>query len=157
MKHKNVSQYILHNWLHPDSLSHMQALKNYYDLNPYSYFIYFFEIIRSIYSDVKSCVKDFGSLSEFFDSNVGLLQGKIISSLLFSLIINGLDMYLHENLNAVISLSCHSIYYCLPTMQFFSQKLMKGLKHHLLVLSCIFLKKWNLKVNISKTKRMVFR
>ena len=50
-----------------------------------------FHIIRSIYSDVKSCEKNYGSISEFFDSNVGLLQGEVISPLLFSLFINDIE------------------------------------------------------------------
>ena len=69
-----------------------------------------FQIIRSIYSDVKSCVKNFGSISEFFDSNVALLQGEVISPFLFSLFINDLEIYLHENLNANISLDQLSLY-----------------------------------------------
>ena len=48
--------------------------------------------------------ENFGSISEFFDSNVGLLQGEVISPLLFSLFINDLEIYLHENPNATISL-----------------------------------------------------
>ena len=67
-------------------------------------------MIRSIYSDVKSCVKNFGSISEFFDSNVGLLQGEVISPLLFSLFINDLEIYLHENPNATVSLDQLSLY-----------------------------------------------
>ena len=69
-----------------------------------------FQIIRSIYSDVKSCVKSFGSISEFFDSNVGLLQGKVLFPLLLSLFINDLEIYLHENPNATRRLDQVSLY-----------------------------------------------
>ena len=61
-----------------------------------------FQITRSIYSDVKSCAKNFGSLSEFFYSKMGLLQGEVILPLLFSLFINDLEINLHENPNATI-------------------------------------------------------
>ena len=116
-----------------------------------------FQIIRSIYSDVKSCVKNFGSISEFFDSNVGLLQGEVISPLLFSLFINDLEIYLHENPNATISLDQLSLYLLLfaDDAVIFSESV-EGLQTSLDSLES-YCKKWNLQVNISKTKIMVFR
>lgn len=116
-----------------------------------------FQIIRSIYSDVKSCVKNFGSISEFFDSNVGLLQGEIISPLLFSLFINDLEIYLHENPNATISLDQLSLYLLLfaDDAVIFSETV-EGLQTSLDSLES-YCKKWNLQVNINKTKIMVFR
>ena len=116
-----------------------------------------FQIIRSIYSDVKSCVKNFGSISEFFDSNVGLLQGEVISPFLFSLFINDLEIYLHENPNATISLDQLSLYLLLfaDDAVIFSESV-EGLQTSLDSLES-YCKKWNLQVNISKTKIMVFR
>ena len=48
-------------------------------------------IIRSIYDNVKSCVKLDGKLSAMFDLHVGLLQGESLSPILFSLFINDIE------------------------------------------------------------------
>ena len=44
-----------------------------------------FDLIRSIYHEVKSCVKNMNTLSDFFKSEVGLLQGEVLSPFLFCL------------------------------------------------------------------------
>ena len=102
-------------------------------------------------------MKNFGSISEFFDSNVGLLQGEVISPFLFSLFINDLEIYLHENPNATISLDQLSLYLLLfaDDAVIFSESV-EGLQTSLDSLES-YCKKWNLQVNISKTKIMVFR
>ena len=41
--------------------------------------------LQSIYSTVKSCVRVNGTLSEFFDSYMGVKQGEPLSPFLFSL------------------------------------------------------------------------
>jgi len=46
--------------------------------------------ICSMYTDVKLCVKHMDSISEFFDSILGLLQGELSSSIMFSLFLNGI-------------------------------------------------------------------
>ena len=50
-------------------------------------------IIRSMCSQAKSCVRHFGSLSDFFKCDVGLLQGEIISPILFSLFLADLETF----------------------------------------------------------------
>jgi len=40
-------------------------------------------LLRSMYSEVKLCIKHLGSISDFFASNVGLLQGEIRSPICF--------------------------------------------------------------------------
>ena len=69
-----------------------------------------FHLIRSIYLDVKSCVKSMNSLSEFFDSNIGLLQGEVLSPFLFSLFINDLELHLQQSTSAGLTLDQLSIY-----------------------------------------------
>ena len=49
-------------------------------------------IIRSLYDKVKCCVKYKGVLSDYFQSDVGLMQGETLSPLLFSLYVNDLDI-----------------------------------------------------------------
>ena len=52
----------------------------------------------------KSCVKQLGTLSEFLSSNVGFLQGVVISPILFSLFLNDIQMSLQRNASAEITL-----------------------------------------------------
>ena len=69
-----------------------------------------FSIVRSIYADVKSCVRNMNTLSDFFSSDVGWMQGEVISPFLFSLFINDLEVHLQQNPNACITLDQLSIY-----------------------------------------------
>ena len=73
-----------------------------------------FHLIRSIYLDVKSCVKSMNSLSEFFDSNIGLLQegGEVLSPFpfLFSFFWNDLELHLQQSTSAGLTLDQLSIY-----------------------------------------------
>ena len=67
-------------------------------------------IIRLMYSETKSCVKHFGTLSEFFSSDVGLLQGDVISPMLFSLFLNDIEMSLQRTASVGITLEQLSLY-----------------------------------------------
>ena len=58
-----------------------------------------FDIIRSMYENIKLRVKHVSSLSDLFSCDVGLLQGEIISPFLFALFINDIELNLQENLN----------------------------------------------------------
>ena len=49
-------------------------------------------IIRSLYDKVKCCLKYKGALSDYFKSDVGLMQGETLSPLLFSLYVNDLEI-----------------------------------------------------------------
>ena len=69
-----------------------------------------FQLIRSIYMDVKSCIKSMNSLSDFFKSDIGLLQGEVLSPFLFSLFINDLELHLQQNADAGLTLDQLSIY-----------------------------------------------
>ena len=67
------------------------------------------DIIRSIHHEVKSCVKNTNTLSDFFKSEVGLLQGEVLSPFLFSLFLNDLELYLQQVQNAGLTLEQLSI------------------------------------------------
>ena len=69
-----------------------------------------FDLIRSIYSEVMSCVKNINTFSDFFKSDVGLMQGEVLSPFLFSLFINDMEIYLQQTPNAGLSLEQLSIY-----------------------------------------------
>jgi hypothetical protein len=51
------------------------------------------KVIRSLYDNVKSCVKYKGILGEFFSNKVGLMQGETLSPLLFSLYVNDFERH----------------------------------------------------------------
>ena len=52
------------------------------------------KIMKSMYCNVKSCVKHLGNKSIFFDSLIGLKQGEVLSPLLFSLFVEDLEMFI---------------------------------------------------------------
>ena len=115
------------------------------------------KIIRSMYSQAKSCVRHFGSLSDFFKCDVGLLQGEIISPILFSLFLADLETFLQIDADAGITLEQISIYLLMfaDDAVIFSETV-EGLQTSIDNLRQ-YCDKWNLTVNISKTKIVVFR
>ena len=54
----------------------------------------FLSIFRSMYSQLKSCVKVNNGLTQFFDCHIGTRQGCVSSPIIFSLFINDLISYL---------------------------------------------------------------
>ena len=116
-----------------------------------------FHLIRSIYLDVKSCVKSMNSLSEFFDSNIGLLQGEVLSPFLFSLFLNDLELHLQQSTSAGLTLDQLSIYLLMfaDDAVIFSDSV-DGLQSSLNNLES-YCRRWDLKVNVDKTKVVVFR
>ena len=116
-----------------------------------------FDLIRSIYSEVMSCVKNINTFSDFFKSDVGLMQGEVLSPFLFSLFINDMEIYLQQNPNAGLSLEQLSIYFLMfaDDAVIFSDTI-DGLQSSLNYLE-MFCTKWNLNVNIDKTKIVVLR
>ena len=60
-------------------------------------------IIRSMYTIVKSCVKQCGQLSDLMDISIGLKQGENLSPIMFSLFLEDLELYLQENVDSGLS------------------------------------------------------
>ena len=50
----------------------------------------FLNVIKSMYTNIKSCVSNDGMLSDFFSSEVGVRQGENLSPILFALFVNDL-------------------------------------------------------------------
>lgn len=48
-------------------------------------------VIRSMYSRIRTCVNSSGRISNFFENHVGLLQGEVLSPMLFVLYVNDLE------------------------------------------------------------------
>ena len=61
-------------------------------------------IIRDMYNNVKTCVRNCNSLSDFFECAFGLKQGEVISPLLFSLFIEDLELFLQGDLSSGLCL-----------------------------------------------------
>ena len=115
------------------------------------------KLIRSMYQTVKLRVKGLNSLTNLLDCDVGLLQGEIMSPILFSIFLNDLEMQLSDNDNDGITIDQLSLYLLLfaDDAAIFSET-REGLQKSLDNLE-IYCNKWNLTVNVDKTKVMVFQ
>lgn len=59
-------------------------------------------VIKSMYLNVKSCVTINGFYTDFFKNNVGLMQGEVLSPILFALYVNDCEMeFINNNCKAV--------------------------------------------------------
>ena len=97
------------------------------------------------------------TLSDLFSCDVGLLQGEILSPFLFSLFLNDIELYLQENINDGIDIEHLKLYLLLfaDDAVLFSET-REGLQNSLRSLEN-YCNKWNLTVNVEKTKIVVFR
>ena len=116
-----------------------------------------FRVIRSLYDDVTLRVKYLTSLTDVFSCDIGLLQGEIMSPILFSLFLNDVEMQLADIGNEGITLEQLSIYLLLfaDDAVLFSET-PEGLQKSLDIFET-YCQKWNLTVNVEKTKVVVFR
>ena len=115
------------------------------------------KVIKSLYSNIKSSVLLNDKFSLSFANHLGVLQGEILSPILFSLYVNGFE---EEFLNCGVKptelqeLSLFLLMYA-DDMILFSESV-DELQKMLNMLS-IYSDKWSLSVNVFKTKTMVFR
>ena len=67
-------------------------------------------ILKAMYTNTKLCVSKFSSLSEFFESNIGVKQGEPLSPLLFLFFIKDVHGFLESNRND--SIDSFTIFLC---------------------------------------------
>ena len=116
-------------------------------------------VLRSMYSQLKSCIFTGEGLSEFFGCTVGTMQGCMLSPFLFI-------FYLNEFIEFCKNSSCQGIYVDenAPNilMLLFADDMVEcgdtvGKLQSLINKLSEYCKNWGLSVNLSKTKVMVFR
>ncbi|MCG8033307.1 MAG: reverse transcriptase family protein, partial [Candidatus Thiodiazotropha taylori] len=114
-------------------------------------------IIQSMYATVKSRVKYGNKLGAEFYCNLGVRQGECLSPLLFSMFLNDIeDQFLNAGLAGldVNMFKMFMLLYADDIVLFSSsaEELQKGLD-----LLSDYCKRWKLKINVAKSKVMVFR
>jgi exonuclease III len=114
-------------------------------------------IVKLIYSNVMSCVRQENSLSDFFKIDLGVKQGEPLSPFLFIMFINDIESSIRAgNLNNYINVNeitmCTLLF--ADDMVLFSKN-KEGLQQLLNDLN-IYCKKWNIYVNTNKTKVCIF-
>ena len=119
-------------------------------------------VIKSMYSNIKSCVDYNDKQSGFFTCKNGLRQGENLSPILFSLFLNDVEHYLSKNIQ--VGLNIHDQYfnsylriivllYADDTVLFAeSEEELKTLLNDF----CKYCNDWKLTINPEKSKIMVF-
>ena len=114
-------------------------------------------IIHDMYQQVRCCVKGQSTYSEFFECTIGLKQGEVLSPILFSMFINDLEQCLKEGSSSNLvfeDIPITTILYAddMCILADTPEELQTRL--NLLYSYC---NRWQLQVNTSKTKIVVFR
>ena len=125
-----------------------------------------FNLIKNMYSNIKSCVSVNGSISEYFSSTVGVRQGENLSPLLFAFYLNDLEDFLigHD----VSGVSSSSSQFDNDIVMFIKLFLLLYADDTVLISESAedlqvslnafeqYCTKWKLTVNIDKTKVVIF-
>ena len=108
----------------------------------------FARALKSMCMKVKSCIKYKSFLSEFFYSHMGLKQGDPSSPLIFMMFINDIVDNINSDLENILMLL-----YAYDAVLFAkSSESLRSTLHD----TEIYCGTWNLKINTSKTKAMIF-
>ena len=126
-----------------------------FNLNRYNIRGHFLNIIEDMYNDVSFSIRLANGITQPFQTSIGVKQGCILSSTFFSVYMNDLVEHFNLECDSVSidgkSISCLLYADDIVLMSQSAnglQKLLDNLK--------LFCDQWNLKVNIQKTKVMIF-
>ena len=118
-----------------------------------------FKVLFNIYANVKSCVKTLSGCTNYFPCTTGVRQGCMLSPFLFSFFINELIIELTNSNYHGIQLSPDLIeLFCLlfaDDVALFSDSII-GLQRLLNKLE-LYCDRWNMSVNLDKSKVVVFK
>ena len=121
-------------------------------------------VIKNMYAEIKSCILLNGTQSEYFNCEKGVRQGENLSPLLFSLYLNDLEKFLQSKDNNGIEIAINDdnieLYIKLFAILYADDTILMSDDEkqfqNLLNYFAEYCKKWHLKINISKTKIMIF-
>ena len=123
------------------------------------------DVIRNMYCKAKSCVKSDGKISKFFSCAKGVRQGENLSPVLFAIYLNDFNAFTSQNSDGLCDLSttCQKdldVYLQLYVLLYADdtiilaetaadlQRALHGLHE--------YCQKWDLTINITKTKIVIF-
>ena len=113
-------------------------------------------VIRSMYQQIKSCVRFKEETSDFYTCFKGLVQGEALSPLIFSLFVNDIELDLIHDCNTIQlnEINLFLLMYADDTVLFAEssedlQKMMDALLY--------WTREYKLTVNVDKTKVVIFR
>lgn len=122
----------------------------------------FLTVVKNMYACAKSCVSIAGTESDFFQCYQGLRQGQNLSPLLFSLYLNDLEHYLLSNGSFSLDIFNDSleVYLKLIVLLYADDTVLFATSQEMmndsLYLFSNYCDTWQLQINYSKTKVIVF-
>ena len=147
-------------------------LKNAYDLinrsmlfqklNLFNVHGKFFNVLLSMYSNTKSCLKCNNLYTNTFECSVGIRQGENLSCCLFSIFLNDLETFLNVNNCVPIDLYDNemSLYLQLLVLLYADDTVLlaNNVKQFRKILKeySSYCENWGLKINVDKSKIMIF-
>ena len=115
----------------------------------------FFQVIKSMYTDVMFCVKVNGHITQSFSTNIGVKQGCVLSPKLFNMFINDIPSIFDDSCDPVDiygdKLSCLMYADDIVLLSASENGLQTSLNH-----LRSYLRKWKLELNTEKTQVIVF-
>ena len=121
----------------------------------------FLGVIKNMYKNIKSCISAKGQFSNFIESNIGVRQGENLSPILFSMFLNDVQSYLTSNGSVGIELGHPAETWLKLLVLLYADDtiIIADSQHDLQQSLNVFSKyclDWHLKVNVGKTKIIVF-
>ena len=122
-----------------------------------------FNVIRSMYSEIKLCIKFNGAVSQYFCCKNGVRQGENLSPVLFAIFMNDLESFLLENGGNSIDFGINEdvlVYVKLIVLLYADDTIVFADNEHDLQRNLNIFQEycdiWKLNINVAKTKKMLF-